>query len=368
MRNRGWFTKFLKTHLFDALEAGMKRTLWAVLGVAIPLGASGAAAQDQLSDACAGVPAQVRETCFTVAQAAESAQPQLGILIAGGNPTLGTASTGGVRLGLIPRASVSGRLNVVFARLPDIVEDQTSGTIQAINDAVGIPAPALGANVSIGLTNGISLAPTVGGFGSVELLGSVTWLPFNALGVEGFDEDTPDLSWGGGVRVGLLRESFTMPGVSVSAMYRRLGQVGFGDVCPGGETAGVCTVEGDVGEFDFDLTNTSIRAAVSKRLLGLGLTAGVGYDQFDSDVNFAVRYNDPLVPATTRVFRSGERKVDNDRWSAFLDASFTLLVGTIAGEIGWIQGSDPIEGFPAASDFDPQEGNFFGSLGVRISL
>ena len=51
------------------------------------------------------------------------------------------------------------------------------------------------------------------------------------LDVKGFAEDTPDFSYGVGARLGLLRESFTMPGISVSLMYHRLGTVSYGDVC-----------------------------------------------------------------------------------------------------------------------------------------
>jgi hypothetical protein len=180
------------------------------------------------------------------------------------------------------------------------------------------------------------------------------------------------------VRVGLLRESFLTPGVSVSVMYRRLGKVGFGAVCPGGESPapgggdGICTGDrGDVGEFQFDLTDWSYRGVVSKRLLGFGLTAGLGYDRYDSDVRYAFRYEQPGLPGTptlTRVRRSPEVEVDNGRWSAFLNSSFTVLVATFTIEGGWMAGGDAIQGFPSASDFDPGEGNFFGSLGLRLSL
>jgi hypothetical protein len=166
-----------------------------------------------------------------------------------------------------------------------------------------------------------------------------------------------------------------MPGVSVSVMYRRLGQVGFGAVCPGGEGPvpgggdGICTGDpGDVGEFHFDLTDWSYRGVVSKRLLGFGLTAGLGYDSYDSDVRYAFRYADPLAPGVTRVRRSPEAKVESGRWSAFLNSSFTVLVATFTIEGGWMAGGDAIQGFPSASDFDPGEGIFFGSLGLRLSL
>ena len=322
------------------------------------------AAQGDIDTVCnTGILAIAAEECTVVAQAVDAAQPQLGILMAGGNPTLGTASTGGVRLGLIPRVSLTGRINVVGARLPDIRE-QANG--QA--DKFTLPVPAVGANLSVGLTQGFSVAPMIGGFGAIDLLGSVSVLPLSLVG-DDFGDNA--FSWGAGARVGLIRESFVMPGVSVSLMYRSLGDVSFGDVCegtevPAGDNRFTCAGEGDDGELTFGLDNWSARAAVSKRLLGLGLTAGVGYDRFETSADFAFRA--PGAPAgVEQVYRFNDIAVDNDRWSAFLDASFTLLIGSLVAEVGWMQGSEAIPEFDT-TDFDPKEGTFFGSVGARISL
>ncbi|MBD0320160.1 MAG: hypothetical protein ICV87_07500 [Gemmatimonadetes bacterium] len=350
----------------------MKRTLAAALALAIAAPAS-LAAQTDIDNVCDEFSgnANLQSRCASVAQAVDAAQPQLGILMAGGNPTLGTASTGGVRLGILPRVSAGLRLNVVFARLPDIrEEDSANGEVSP--DKFSVPAPALGANVSVGVFPGISVAPMVGGFGAIDLLGSATVLPVSLAGVDGLEKNP--VSWGAGARIGLLRESFITPGVSVSVMYRRMGDIQFGDVCEGDEGPAVggsdasCTGEGDFGEIDFGLSNVSTRAAVSKRLLGFGLTAGVGYDRFETDANLAFRA--PSVTGNTArpVYRFSDVQVDNDRWSAFLNGSFTLLVGSIVAEAGWMQGQEPISGFPARSDFDPKEGTFFGSIGARLSL
>lgn len=347
----------------------MKRTLAAALAVAF---AAPLAAQNDIDNVCSErfSNATLRSRCASVAQAVDAAQPQLGILMAGGNPTLGTASTGGVRLGLLPRVSAGARVNVVFARLPDIREESTT---EGELDQFSVPAPAIGGNVSVGVFPGISLAPMIGGFGAIDLLGSATVLPVSLAGVEGLEKNP--VSWGGGARVGLLRESFITPGVSVSVMYRKMGELQFGDVCEGEETAGVggqdsrtCVGGGDFGEISFGLGNLSARGAVSKRLLGFGLTAGVGYDRFDTDAELAFRA--PAVAGNTArtIYRFSDVAVDNDRWSAFLDASFTLLVGSIVAEAGWMQGQEPIPGFPERSDFDPRRGTFFGSIGARLSL
>jgi hypothetical protein len=337
------------------------------LAAAALVAAAPLAAQNDISTVCTTVPAQAQDECAIVAQAVDAAQPQLGILMAGGNPILGTASTGGVRLGLIPRVSFTGRVNVVGARLPDIRELDAGEA-----DEFAVPAPAVGANVSIGLTQGFNVAPMIGGFGALDLLGSVSVLPLSLL--EDFGDNA--FSWGAGARVGLIRESFVTPGVSVSLMYRDLGDVSFGTVCDGSLTPSLtaptdtnrrsCTDDGDFGEIEFGLSNWSARAAVSKRLLGLGLTAGVGYDKFDTEADFA--FSTPAVAGTREVFLFEDVAVDNDRWSAFLDASFTVLVASLVGEVGWMQGSDAITGFPEASDFDPGEGTWFGSLGFRLSL
>lgn len=350
----------------------MKRTLAAALAVAF---AAPLAAQNDIDTVCDErfSNATLRSRCASVAQAVDAAQPQLGILMAGGNPTLGTASTGGVRLGLLPRVSAGARVNVVFARLPDIREENTSEGEMAL-DQFSVPAPAIGGNVSIGVFPGISLAPMIGGFGAIDLLGSATILPVSLAGVEGLEKNP--VSWGGGARVGLLRESFITPGVSVSVMYRKMGELQFGDVCEGDElpvaadpNGRTCSSsEGDFGEISFGLTNLSARAAVSKRLLGFGLTAGVGYDKFDTDANLAFRGPRPLQVAPQTIYRLDDVAVDNDRWSAFGNASFTLLVGSIVAEAGWMQGQEPIRGFPERSDFDPRRGTFFGSIGARLSL
>lgn len=351
----------------------MKRTLAAALAVAF---AAPLAAQNDINTVCTeqfGSNSSLQSRCAAVAQAVDAAQPQLGILMAGGNPTLGTASTGGVRLGLLPRVSAGVRLNVVLARLPDIREENSSGDEVGLEE-FSFPAPAVGGNLSVGVFPGISLAPMVGGFGAIDLLGSATILPVSLAGVEGLEKNP--ISWGAGARVGLLRESFITPGVSVSVMYRQMGDLKFGDVCEGEETpfpgepnGRVCsTNEGDFGEIEFGLSNVSGRLAVSKRLLGFGLTAGAGYDRFNTEGNIAFRGPPPLGFAPQPIYRLDDVAVDNDRWSAFLNGSFTLLVGSVVAEAGWMQGQEPISGFPARSDFDPRHGTFFGSLGARLSL
>ena len=325
------------------------------------------------------VPSAARDYCLIVAQAVEAGQPQFGILLAGGNPTIGTASGGGLRLGVLPRVNVAGNLNMVFIHLPEILADQAGGVARSVNDVVGIPSPALAATATVGVFPGFSAIPTVGGVGSIDLIGTASWVPLSAGSVEGFEDGTSDVAWGAGVRIGILRESFLTPGISISVIRRGIGEIAYGNVCPavaipgGGDesfSSGNCaTPQGDAGEFSVDLTDWSTRAVIGKRLLGMGLVAGIGYDSFSSDVGFGFRPPEGSVPGQPNFFaRARGLDLDSNRWSAFLDGSLTVLVATVGAEIGWLQGSDEIEGFPSASDFDPGNGTFFGSVGLRVSL
>lgn len=356
----------------------MRRQLWGALaGLFLPLvlsaqegGAGGACARPE-------VPEGSRQFCYTVAQAAESAQPQIGILVAGGNVTPGSASTGGLRLGILPGVSATGKVNLVLARTPDILAEGAESS-QGVQQRK-LLVPALSGTASVAVFPGISLAPTMGGIGAVDLLGSATWLPLKEAG-GGFRAGTASTSFGVGGRIGILKESFTLPGASVSLMYHRLGKVEYGAVCESPLLviaseqpdyrleSGSCMEEGDPGEFSFDLTGWSTRAQVSKRLLILGLAAGVGYDRLSSDVGFGFRSRCPVSALQGCFVRVTDARLENDRWSTFVNASLGGLLGSLVVEAGWLQGSEPITGYDASRGFDPAAGTLFGSVGVRLTL
>lgn len=305
-------------------------------------------------------PASAPGPCATMIAAAEASRAQIGILAAGGNPAPGTASTGGVRLGFLPRASAGFRVNAVRTRLPDVTDERGISELPRYDLEETGTALAVGAHASIGLYGGRSLAPTLGGFGALDLLADAAVVP-----VSGEYEESA-LAFGAGVRVGLLRESFATPGASVSLMYRRVGEVRLGklegDAVGGG--AGEST-----GSVAHDVSGWSARAVVSKRLLSLGLTAGAGYDRFSGDDEVVFRA--PLPPSqglgeVTHVIEDAAR--DDGRWSLFAAASYGLLLGSLTAEVGWMQGGEAPGGYPAENDFDPGAGTLFGSLGVRISL
>lgn len=274
--------------------------------------------------------------CRSLADAAVTLPARLTIAAAGGNPVPGTASTLGMRVPGSPRWSVALRSSVAPASLPPI------GGEQALS-----PAPwSVNADVSVGLFNGFNLLPTIGGFGSIDVLGSIGVL---SLPDDEFERSSP-LTWSLGTRVGILRESFTAPGVSVSAMYRSLPDVEHGDTAAGPwfENSGQSVL--------------SLRGTVGKRVLGLGLTAGVGYDRTSSDVR--AYFNDsgfPEFPVFAEIEESG---VTFSRTSFFGNASYTLLILNMSAEIGWQESGD----VPAGAHEDTEKGGLFGGIAVRLAI
>ena len=286
---------------------------------------------------------EVRTFCGHVADATDIVPSRIGIALSGGNPVPGTASTLGMRIGSLPRISLALRVSAAEVELPPV---------ERVNNdrAVSFPVGSIGADLSVGLFSGITLLPTVGGFGSIDLLASVGMIPLPRG--EGFDDSSP-VSWAAGARLGILRESFTAPGLSVSAMYRKLDEVSYGS-----ETLS------DRDAF-FQLSNydaTSLRVTAGKRLLGFGLTAGAGYDRYSADISALIR--DPRVLEPAHVLELSETDKTASRVSVFGNVSFTLLILNLAAEAGWQQGGNVVE---SVSDRIGR-GAVFGGIALRIAI
>lgn len=296
-----------------------------------------------LRQPCAGASsADARMFCENVADAVLILQPRIGAVLAAGNPVPGTASTLGMRIGSTPRVSVGLRMSAARPLLPPIERINDDGSVR-------FTAASIGLDVSVGLFEGISLAPTVGGFGSVDLLASFGVMPLPRG--DDFPDNSP-LSVAAGARIGLLRESFTAPGISVSAMYRRVGDVARGSRDLSG---------GDSYLRISDYGVTSLRGTVGKRVLGFGLTAGVGYDLYRADADVRVRDPGVLVPSQISMTQDGLKQ---DRVSLFGNASLTMLILNMAVEVGWQQGGD---GGAATSD-ELGRGGLFGGLALRLAI
>src|SRR5688572_15746823 len=132
--------------------------------------------------------AQTAEPAFAKA---EIISQRTGIALSGGNPLPGASSTLGLRLGALPRISAAARFTAARVVLPA----ETTGE----SDDLSSIAHSLNLDAAVGIFGGFSLVPTVGGFASIDLLGSYGKLSLSDD--DGFADDPT--SWGAGVRVGI---------------------------------------------------------------------------------------------------------------------------------------------------------------------
>jgi hypothetical protein len=313
-----------------------------VVAAALLLGStSGARGQDDLARRCAerAVAAATGEYCALVVQAVDILPARIGMVSAGGNPVPGTASTLGIRLGAFPRFSIAGRASFIRVALPDI-------TSAGGGDDVHYIAPSLNADLSIGLYSGLSPFATVGGLASIDVLGSVGIAQLSDD--DGANGDSP-ITWAAGARIGITRESFTVPGISVSAMYRNLGELTYGDRQ---------LVEQDAFVHLDELSIWSVRATVGKRITLFGLTGGIGWDRYSADA--LVRLRDGAATIELR-----DRAYDGHRWNAFVNGAWTLLIISATAELGWQSGGDTL---PGARSDAVGSGALFGSFAIRLAL
>ncbi|MGH7445087.1 MAG: hypothetical protein ACREKM_09435 [Longimicrobiales bacterium] len=305
--------------------------------------AGGVHAQNSLTARCTEqAPVADVDFCNTIAQAIEIAQPRIGIAASAGNPTMGTSSTLGMRIGSFPRIAIAPRVTVAALDLPPIA--------QRNGDEIGALVPAIGVDAGVGVFSGLAMFPTVGGFGSLDVYGSLgrVLLP----GDEGFDGGIT--TWALGAQVGILRESFTAPGISVTGTYRSIGDISFGDEL----------VTDSDAHFALDgLRAWGLRGTIGKRFLLFSATAGAGYDWYESDVLMRFATDDPSLEGS-RTIETAE--FGSRRFTGFGNLAFTVVIVSVVGELGWQQGAGPFTG-PGASDL-LEKGGWYGSLALRLTL
>ena len=311
---------------------------------------------------------EVQFLCSTVATTLSHIQPAIGMGFSGGNPTLGMGGTLGTRFGFVPRFSVTARLNAALTEMPDFFEE-FSGEISAADPSLDslpttrIPVGAIQGDLAIGVFNGITLVPTMGGLGSIDLLGSVAFVP--VIDQVGLEEAI--VSWGVGARVGILKGGLVAPGLSVSGMYRRLGEVQFGDIA-----------DDDPGEFAMDLSTLSLRAALSKGFLMFDFVVGAGYDRYTSDpaFNFALNCQTAECLAvansaegiTLTMAESITGEVETSAWNVFGNVGMSMLLFNLVAEVGYQKPMDVVDETVQITAEEIGGGNIFGSLGLRLTL
>jgi hypothetical protein len=293
---------------------------------------------------CAGYVSNAQRVCAAAVDGTRAFHPIVGVLISGGNPTIGTAGT----LGGLGHASLTLRANAVELVLPDLSYNGSSTTVPAGNKLFA-PAPLV--EGSLGLYKGM---PT--GLLAVDFLGSAQLLPTNQIDnlvVESGARKLGSiaLGLGYGARIGILREMGPLPAVSFSIMRRDIPRITYGDISAG-----------DSYSYGVDLHATNLRLVASKQLLILGLAAGLGWDKYTGDA--VIRFRDPitLTPQPDVPF-----ELSSSRGLAFVNAGLNLSMLRLTGEVGYQTGKDQNLS-TSFEDFDTTKGKFFAGLGLRLGF
>lgn len=303
-----------------------------------------------------GVPDQTRasqDACQKAIDLFQYLAPQLGTMIAGGNPTLGQ----GGNLGGLGHFSAGIRVNVLQGSLPQ-VEDVTPSvngatSTQFETKSQYLPMPT--ADLGIGIFKGIPLALT--NVGGVDLLVSASYVPeFDNSGVS-VKVPNGSLKLGYGARVGILQESLLVPGVAVSYLVRDLPTL---------------NIAGNSGGDSLYVNNLSLktkawRVTASKSLLIFGLAAGFGQDKYDASTDIGAHV--AARPPITSAANAGPVSISQSltRTNIFGDLSMNLLLFKLNAEIGQVSGGT-INTYNTFNGKQPADSRVYGSVGFRFGF
>ncbi|MDQ2768779.1 MAG: hypothetical protein M3Y30_16680 [Gemmatimonadota bacterium] len=294
-----------------------------------------------------GVAHQGGDACQKVADLFKYMNMQLGTWVAGGNPTLGQGGT----LGGLGHFTVGVRANVMKATIPKVNDIQVqsgppvSTNIPSSDKWVGLPS----VDVAVGLFKGFPVGITT--IGGIDALVNVSYLPSyskNSISV-GAQDNKWKLGFGG--RLGIIQESLLLPGIGVSYMVRDL---------PTTELSGTDNSGNTVSISDYKIRTKQWRLTASKKLLFLGLAAGVGQDTYDTKASLTYNVDGTTPNAPIALHISPKRT------NYFADVSFNFLLAHFVAEIGRVSGGD-ITTFNTFST-SASDSRTYGSLGIRIGL
>jgi hypothetical protein len=303
-----------------------------------PAGLAGQDGVDGLAAACAGGMLELQTVCQEASLAALGLTLGAGVLQTGGSliplspNTLGRRTPGGA-----PRIAISGRVGPAVVRIPDLASASADGRVTRESDGTRF---GLQGALTLGVFEGFRLVPSVGGLLSLDVFGTVEGVPFP-------DREFAGTVWSGGLgaRIGLLRESFTAPGIAVEMVAHRGGSLEY------------TPVNGDPAVVTRPSSN-AVRVSIGKDIRGVTLVAGTGWDWYRPHVDLTLEGEAGTI-ANVR-----DRALEASRSVSYLGATLNFLVAQISAEVGWGGGVDQTDTRSAA--YDPTEGIPFGALQARF--
>jgi len=276
--------------------------------------------------------------------------PQLGAVLAGGNPTQGLSGA----LGRPGRFSIGIRGNALEGSLPEVdrVVPSTRGAEQSTYTLDTKPVGFITADAALGVFKGF----TPGGLGALDMLVSVAYIPEYSNGTIEVSLPSGSFALGFGAKVGILTETTTRPGISVSFLERNLPTV---------------TISGESGDDrllleDVKVKARSWRAVVGKKFLFLGVGAGYGRDIYDSEAEITVI----VAPRQATPGGTGgpiALSQDLSRNNLFGTLWIQSQVLRIVGEIGRVSGGDIVT-YNQFTGAQPADARTYASVGLSFGL
>jgi len=326
---------------------------WSLLGAGLALVTAANAGAQTTANSCASGTSQ--DACQMAVDVFQLLSPQLGLALAGGNAVLGSGST----LGGPGHFSIGLRGNIFQGDLPDIGSfpvPSTSGRVQRTGTSalpsstqiVGLPT----ADAAIGIFGGVPLPLT--NIGGIDLLLSATYVP--AIGDSTSDvRIDPDrsLQLGYGVRIGLLKESIVVPGVSFTYLKRDL------------PTTTITGASPDLSVLveDAKVKTSAWRVVAGKSLLTFGIAAGIGQDKYDDEAKVSGTVKGAVVSATQLINMSQSLT----RTNYFVDLSLNLPVFKLVGEVGQVTGGT-VDTYNEFETGRADKSRTYGSAGFRLAF
>lgn len=318
--------------------------------IAITIAGTRAGAQASNGTCTASTPIAASDVCQKARDLFAFVIPQIGVAVSGGNPIPGDAGS----LGGFGKRSLSIRVVGVDGRLPRNAVPLGSSALTSDDFGAArtiIPLPAV--DLGIGLFPGVPVGVT--NVGGVDLLVGATVLP--SVSRNDFEVTPKDggIGFSYGLRVGALQESSFVPGVSVSWQRRRLPKTDF-SYTPLNDTLLVSGTS---------VASDAVRIVVSKRVALFGVAGGIGQDRVTGESNMLAVLNSAANRGVDRqtVSLTGLRQRAT-RKTAFVNASFSLLVLRIVGEYGWSSAGSLRETVNTFGGRSANEGYRYGSIGI----
>ena len=295
----------------------------------------------ELVERCADGNPDFLSPCREIGLAAMALQQGVGLVGSLGSDIPGNPSTLGRRLGRMPRLGLAVSGGLLGVRMPPV----GGAGVAELEEMETLTLAGLRVDAMAGVLDGLRLGPSIGGVLSVDLIASYSLvrLPEGA-GVTGSSTGV-----GLGARVGLLRESFTVPGISVSATRRWHGTLRAGSVDAG-----------TVAQADPELTVSSLRAVAGKNWFVVGVMGGVGWERYAGDTRLSVPRK-----ATDEATATGH--VASERMIYFMSGWYNFLITQVSAEIGAAEGvPDPFA--DRTGTYDPSGLTWFASAALRITF